>query len=112
MNLCKQCSESAHKVEVSRFPSPAPPEIAACECGCHQVIVLEEYDKETWWLPAEDPTMALALRIRERPRPGFHLTYYYREPLPLGRLGPWVESSEVEVDPKQLQALKEIAVNY
>lgn len=111
MNLCTGCSESAHKVGLSRFPSPAPAEIADCECGCHQVIVLEEYDKETWWLPAKEPTMALALAIRERPRPGFHLTYYYREPSPLGRLGPWVEAGEVEMDPKQIQALNKIIVN-
>lgn len=108
MNLCNSCSTTVHKV----VPTPRPivdPEIAGCDCGCHQVIVLEEYDKEAWWLPAGEPNMALALNIREKPRRGFILTYYYREPSPLGTAGPWVETSnEVELDPIQMTALKDI----
>lgn len=108
MNLCKAYSTTAHKV----VPTPHPvtdPEIAGCDCGCHQVIVLEEYDKEAWWLPAQEPTMGMSLKIRKKPRPGLILAYYYREPRPLGLLGPWVETmDDIEIDPVQLQSLKKI----
>lgn len=98
MAFCKWCSDSPHRVTADHK--------LECDCGCHQVCVLDEYDKEAWWLPAEEPTMGMSLIIREKPIRGLVLTYYYREPQPLGLLGPWVESSEVQLDLRQVGALK------
>lgn len=108
MNICKWCSESAHPA-ITQCDRVAYPEIEGCVCGCHQVTILEKYDKETWWLPSDDPIkMGLQLSIREKPFPGFVLIQYYREPSPLGELGAWVEGDEVKIQPKQLHDLKEI----
>lgn len=84
MNLCDHCLEGVHQV--------AREDDLTCDCGCHQVLVLAEYDKVVWWLPA-GPEMGYAIKVREKPVPSVILNYFYREPRP-GGPGPWVESGD------------------
>ena len=101
MNLCNQCTRGAHQV--------ATQDDRNCDCGCHHVLVLPEFDKETWWLPAEESNdMGHAVKFREKPWPGLLLEYFYREPRPLKQGGPWVEGDTVELDMTQVRALEQL----
>ena len=100
MSLCKECPEGFHQVAGKDDPN--------CDCGCHHVLVLKKYDRQTWWIPSEKPDIGHALKLRERPIPGLILEYFFREPSPLGEAGPWVETNEVELDMAGVRALKQI----